>query len=33
MKFLVDILKSRSNECFDSFPEDLQVVIKDLDRM
>ena len=33
MKFLADILKSRSNEYFDSFPKDLQVMIKDLDRM
>jgi len=33
VEFLADILKSRANECFDSFPKDLQVMIKDLDRM
>ena len=33
MEFLGDILKSHANECFDNFPEDLQVMIKDLDRM
>ena len=26
-------LKSHANECFDNFPEDLQVMIKDLDKM
>ena len=29
MEFLADILKSRANECFDSFPKDLQVMVKD----
>ena len=33
MQFLVDILKSRLNECFDNFSKDLQVMIKDLDKM
>ena len=33
MEFLGDILKSRANECFDNFPEDLQIMIKDIDRM
>ena len=33
IKFLGDIFKSHANECFDNFAEDLQVMIKDLDRM
>jgi len=33
MEILGDILKSYANECFDNFSEDLQVMIKDLDRM
>ena len=33
MEFFGDILKSHANECFDNFPEGLQVMIKDLDRM
>jgi len=33
MEFLGDILKSHANECFDNFPEDPQVMIKDLDIM
>jgi len=33
MEFLGDILKSHAIEYLDNFPEDLQVMIKDLDRM
>jgi len=33
MEFLGDILKSDAIECFDNFSEDLQVMIKDLDRI
>jgi hypothetical protein len=31
--FLVDILKSHANQCFDSFSEDLQDMLKVLDRL
>jgi len=33
MEFLADILKSRANECFDSFPKDLYVMSKDLGKI
>jgi len=32
MKFLVDILASKANECFDNIPEDVQYMIKELDK-
>ena len=33
MEFLVDVLTSRANECFDNIPEDLQYMIKELGRI
>ncbi|KXG38468.1 hypothetical protein SORBI_3001G239700, partial [Sorghum bicolor] len=33
MEFLVDILTSKANKCFDNIPEDVQYMIKELDKM
>jgi len=33
MEFLADILASKTNECFDNIPEDVQYMIKELDKM
>jgi len=33
MEFLVDILTSKATECFDNIFEDVQYMIKELDKM
>jgi len=33
MEFLADILVTKANECFDNIPEDVQYMIKELDKM
>jgi len=32
-KFLAEILASRANECYDNIPEDIQYLIKKLEKM
>jgi len=33
MEFFADILASKANECFDNIPEDVEYMIKELDKM
>ena len=33
MEFLADILATKANECFDNIPEDVQYMIKELDKI